>query len=228
MPFHLLSYRLLIIILSPVIFAYILWLAIKNRQNRYFWQRLGFSYTGLPENCIWFHCASVGEFITLLPLLKNLHKRNPELKTIITTNTITGSKVVSQQNLNYLHHAYLPIDCPFAVKRFISKINPTTLFVMETEIWPNLFSRCQQNKIPVYIINARLSKKTTSANQWIKSLLGYSLSKVTRIYSRSEDNTLAYQELGAAKEKVITVGNLKFSTAIQGRTGCGGNHAHSE
>ena len=214
MPIHFLSYRFLIIIFSPIIFGHILWLSISNKQSRYFWQRLGFNYSHLPKNCTWFHCASVGEVNTLLPLLKNLHKKNDQLKIIITTNTITGSKVIRQQNLDYLFHSYLPFDWPYAVKRFLLKVNPVSLYVMETEIWPNLFDICCNKKIPVYILNARLSKKTTTANRWVRSLLSYSLRKVNKIYARSEEHALAYKKLGAPENIIVTTGNLKFTTAI--------------
>ncbi len=207
-------YRLLIFLLTPVIIGHILWLSISSKQSRYFWQRLGFKNSHLPKNSLWFHCASVGEVNTLLPLLKNLHKKNGQLKMVITSNTITGGKIVKQQNLDYLFHSYLPFDCPYAVKRFLSAIQPVSLFVMETEIWPNLFTACNNKNIDIYIINARLSKKTTSANKWVKSLLKYSLSKVTAIYTRSENNSLAYQQLGAAENIIKTIGNLKLATAM--------------
>jgi len=190
------------------------WLTLSNRQSRYFWQRMGFNYSCLPKQSLWFHCASVGEVNTLLPLLKNIHKKNGQLKIIITTNTITGAKVVTQQNLDYLYHSYLPFDWSYAVSSFTAATNPVSLYIMETEIWPNLFSCCQHKKIPLYIINARLSSKTTDANKWVRSLLRYSLSKVDAIYARSKENALAYQQLGASKNIIKTTGNLKFATAI--------------
>lgn len=211
---HHLFYRLLVIILSPIILGHVIWLAIKNKQSRYFWQRLGFDYSALPTGCLWFHCASVGEVNTLLPLLRNLHTKNQQLKFIITTNTITGAKIVRQQNLDYLFHSYLPFDWRYSVKGFLSKVKPTTMYVMETEIWPNLFTLCHKRNIPVYIINARLSTKTTSANTWIKDLLKFSLSDVYGIYARSEKDAEAYKQLGSDTHKVHTTGNLKLCTAI--------------
>ena len=133
---------------------------------------------------------------------------------LITTNTITGAKVVKQQNLDYLYHSYLPFDWCYAIRSFIAATRPASLYIMETEIWPNLFSLCDDNKIPLHIINARLSSKTTTANKWVKSLLKHSLSKVDAIYARSEENALAYQKLGASTDIIKNTGNLKFSTAI--------------
>ena len=156
-------YRILILVFSPIILGHIVWKAASNKHSRYFWQRLGFRYPKLPENYLWFHCASVGEVNTLLPLLKTLHSKDEQLNFIITTNTITGSKIVEHQKLDYLFHSYLPFDWSFSVNRFISALNPATLYVMETEIWPNLFTACSNKDIAIHIINARLSGKTTTA-----------------------------------------------------------------
>ncbi|NOQ87439.1 MAG: 3-deoxy-D-manno-octulosonic acid transferase [Gammaproteobacteria bacterium] len=207
-------YRILIFIFSPLILGHIIWKAASNKQSRYFWQRLGFRYSELPENCLWFHCASVGEVNTLLPLLKNLHSKNSQLNFIITTNTITGSKIVGQQKLDYLFHSYLPFDWTFSVNRFTSTLNPAALYILETEIWPNLFTSCYDRDITIHIINARLSSKTTNAKPWIKYLLKSALSKVSSISARSEQHARAYKSLGADKNIISTVGNLKFTTAL--------------
>ena len=207
-------YRFLIFIFSPVFLGHIIWKAASNKQLRYFWQRLGFNYSALPENCLWFHCASVGEVNTLLPLLKKLHTKNQALNFIITSNTITGGKIVQQQKLAYLFHSYLPFDWFFSVRRFISTTRPIALYVLETEIWPNLFAACADKGIKICIINARLSSKTTTANNWIKSLLKSSLSKVENIYARSAQDAEAYELLGADKKIINTVGNLKLTTAL--------------
>ena len=207
-------YRLLTIVLSPLILAHILWKSLSNREARYFWQRLGFGYSQLPKNCTWFHCASVGEVNTLLPLLKNLHEKNQQLNFIITSNTITGGKIVAQQKLAYLFHSYLPFDWSFGVNRFIDSIKPVALYVVETEIWPNLFRLCHRRGIAIHIINARLSSRTTSAKAWVKALLSASLSNVSTISARSEQDARAYESLGADNSKIKTVGNLKFTTAL--------------
>ena len=207
-------YRLLIILLSPVIITHILWLSFTNKQSRYFWQRLGYKSPMLPPNCLWFHCASVGEVNTLLPLIHNLHKQDNRLNVLITTNTITGGKIVAQQNLDYLSHCYMPVDWILSIKRFLSAVKPVSIYIMETEIWPNLFTACHKNNIPIYIINARLSSKTTSAKSWVKQIYKSCLQKVSAIYARSEKDTESYKLLGANKNSVSTIGNLKFTTAL--------------
>jgi len=208
-------YRLLIFVLTPMLVAFIVWQSINKKSLRYFQQRLGFSYKKSSENSLWFHCASVGEVITLLPLLKKLHERNVNLKFLITTNTVTGGQIVKQQKLDYLIHNYLPFDWRYAVNRFINTTKPSTLFVMETEIWPNLFSISHKRNIKIHIINARLSSKTTTAKPWVQSLLKTALTKISSISARSKQDALAYVQLGADKSIISITGNLKFTSALR-------------
>lgn len=218
MSFHYISYRLLLILLSPLLLGHITWLAVSNRQWRYFSQRLGFGCSGIDQGRLWFHCASVGEVNTLLPLLKNLHRESPKLSFIITTNTITGASIVAnaieKQKLDCLSHCYLPFDWSFSVNRFLRKVKPCFLYVVETEIWPNLYTQCSNKDIPIYIINARLSSKTTSANDFVKKLLRYSLRKTDAIYARTDHDAAAYRSISGNDDLVAVSGNLKFTTAL--------------
>jgi 3-deoxy-D-manno-octulosonic-acid transferase len=226
-------YRLLTIVLSPVILGHVLWKAYSNRDRRYLRQRLGLKLDTdrLPEcvgkqvgnqagsqagnRCLWFHCASVGEVNTLLPLLRHIHQQRPGQHFIITTNTITGASIVRRQQLAYVHHIYLPFDWSYSVRRFLRRVRPCALYIMETEIWPNLIRHCRRHDIPVRIINGRLSSKTMSASGFVKGLLAGSLQHVTYIASRSEQDTAAWLALGAQPDTVETVGNLKLTTAMQ-------------
>jgi len=218
MSFHYISYRLLLILLSPLLLGHIIWFAISNTQGRYFLQRTGIGYPDLDTGRLWFHCASVGEVNTLMPLLNNLHRENPQLRFIITTNTITGASIVArainQQNMDYLSHCYLPFDWSFSINRFLRKLKPCFLYVVETEIWPNLYTQCNSKDIPIYIINARLSSKTTSANSFVKKLLRYSLLKTDAIYARTKDDAAAYRSICGNDDMVVVSGNLKFTTAL--------------
>ena len=209
-----LFYLILSIVLSPLILGDIIWLSIKNQQARYFFQRLGFHYSRLPANSLWFHCASVGEVNTLLPLLKSIHEKDHSITIIITTNTITGASIVAQQDLDYLFHSYLPFDWLNCINRFLARIKPTSIYIMETEIWPNLFLACQKKGKPVTLINARLSHRTTTANSWIKSLLRDSLARTQAIHARTDKDRLAYITLGANEKTTRTTGNLKLTTAL--------------
>lgn len=204
-------YRLLNFLLIPLTLSYLCWKAVRHKQLRYLKQRLGVGLGGIPKNCLWLHCASVGEVNTALPLLHELHQRNPGQNFLITTNTPTGAEIVIRQQQSYLFHAYLPFDWMLSVTLFISTIKPTALYVLETELWPNLFSICHSRKVPVVIINGRLSPKTTSTYKWVRKVLGQLLLLTEHIYARSEADRVAFIKLGANKNRVTLIGNLKYS-----------------
>jgi len=203
-------YRLLIFIFSPLIMAHLIWKSFRLGQARFLLQRLGYRLNHLPQGCIWFHCASVGETNTILPLLHELHQRHPDSKFLITTNTTTGAEIVERQNLPWLFHAFLPMDWCLTTLAFIRQLKPEALYLVETELWPNLIVLCNGKGIPVNIINGRLSDKTTQANNWVRSVYKQVLSRVRHIYVRSEIDQKNYLKLGASSDQVSILGNLKF------------------
>ena len=203
-------YRLLIFIFSPLILAHLLWKSFRLGQAHFLLQRLGYKLEHIPQGCMWFHCASVGETNTVLPLLHELHKRHPDMPFLITTNTTTGADIVARQNLPWLYHAFLPMDWCLTTLSFIRQLKPCALYLVETELWPNLIVLTSGKNIPVNIINGRLSNKTTQANNWVRSVYKYILSKVQHIYVRSAADQKNYLGLGATSSQVSILGNLKF------------------
>lgn len=204
-------YRLLNLLLLPLTLSYIGWKAIRHKQLRYLQQRLGIGLSGIPQHCLWIHCASVGEVNTTLPLIDELHQRNPGQNFLVTTNTPTGADIVRRRQQSCLFHAYLPFDWLLSVTLFVSRVKPAALYVVETELWPNLFAVCHRHHIPVNIINGRLSPKTTSTFKWVRNILGQVLRLTDHIYARSEADREAFIQLGAVASKVTTIGNLKYS-----------------
>ena len=98
-----------------------------------------------------------------------------------------------------------------SVTLFVSTLRPTALCVLETELWPNLFSVCHSRKVPIVIINGRLSPKTTGTYKWVRKVLGQLLQLTEHIYARSQADHDAFIKLGANKTRVAVVGNLKYS-----------------
>ncbi|MBI3187748.1 MAG: 3-deoxy-D-manno-octulosonic acid transferase, partial [Gammaproteobacteria bacterium] len=158
------------------------------------------------------HCASVGEVNAWLPLHQAFSRRYPALHFVITTNTPTGAQIVAKQTLSNTTHVFLPMDTVSAVSRFYARIKPRLALVMETELWPELYRQCQQNNIPLIIVNARLSHRTRNVNDWVRQLYAMALQKVSQVLCRSQSDADAFVELGAAVNKVKVVGNLKFAT----------------
>jgi len=204
-------YQLLIRLLSPLIILLIMVEAIKRKTGSdFFLQRLGLSYplSKSSSKRIWLHCASVGEVKAAESLISALQ---PQFDVLITTNTPTGKAVVETLFSDSVEHCYLPMDWPFAIRRFLKACQPSECWILETEIWPNLYRLCQQQQIPVTIINARMSHKTLNAPSWLKEAYQQSLQLVTQVLARSQAEADRFISLGANLEAVVVIGNLKYA-----------------
>ena len=204
-------YQLLIRVLSPLLWLLILIEAIKHKAGMTFLlQRLGLSYPTLAKSSqrLWFHCASVGEVKAAEPIIRALQAQHDIL---ITTNTPTGKQIVESLFADSVEHRYLPLDWPFSLKRLIAACKPTQLYVLETEIWPNLYRLCHQQGIDLCILNARMSRKTLSTPKWLKDAYRQSLANVSQVLARSPAEAERFIIMGAPADKVITAGNLKYA-----------------
>lgn len=204
-------YKLSLLALSPLALAHVAYRALKDGGWRFFKQRFGFGYVQTSSRPIHFHCASVGEFITAKPLIQVIHAKYPDKNIVVTTNTPTAAKLVNKLDHKNITHHYLPIDLAFSVKRFLNKIHPHCTLILETEIWPTYYSSAANKLIPIIIINARLSNKTSETNQFIKSEYARALKNISLILARSKEDHDKYIELGAMTEKSHAVGNLKYA-----------------
>lgn len=207
----LIQYRILIYILSPAIAFVTLLMAIRSRDRRYFFERLGFFKTSISPNRIWFHAASVGEVNGVLPLIHKMAERHPEQTFILTTGTPTGGAIAVKKLPPQAQHVYLPVDLPGAVNRFLRHSKARCAIIMETELWPNLYYACHKNNVPISIINARLSERTLKASAWMYKLYSETLSHVSKILARSEEDANGFMTIGATSSKIKVIGNIKLA-----------------
>lgn len=214
-----LLYSLFLILLSPVLVIYTITQQQRRQGDRRFvLQRLGLfkrSAATHASKAVWFHAASVGETNSILPLVRTLGGEFPDLRVVITTNTPEAARIVKSNLGSEVEHYFFTTDFPFAAARLVELIQPVALFVVETEIWPNLYHYCFQNNIPVVIVNARLSTKTINANRFIKKLYRETLPGVQALLCRSQADADNYIALGADPARVKLFGNLKFAAAKQ-------------
>ncbi len=205
-------YQLLIRILSPLIWLIIAIEAIKSRGGwRFFLQKMGLSFPPLKQsqqNPIWIHCASVGEVKAAETLVRALL---PKHAILITTNTATSKPLVNQLFGDQVSHRYLPFDWPFALRRFIKINQPSRLWVMETEIWPNLFRVANKQQLELCILNGRLTEKTFKTPGWLQAAYRNSLRRVDKIIARSEEELPRFVKLGADPQRIQVLGNIKYS-----------------
>ena len=208
-------YSSLFYLLIPFILLRLLWRGIKAPAYRCRWhERFALYNKKYPQGVIWLHAVSVGEAEALFPLVRQIQKKHPDARLLITTTTPTGSARVKAVMQDTVEHVYLPYDVPDAVNRFMHCFKPKLAVIMETEIWPNLFMRCGKNGIPLYIINARLSEKSSRGYQKIPSLVHPALAQVSSIATQTQDDANRFLAIGADSAKVLTLGNIKFDVEI--------------
>ena len=208
-------YTCIFYLLIPFILLRLLWRGIKAPDYRYRWrERFAFYNKSFSQDVIWFHAVSVGEAEALFPLVRHIQKQHPDAKLLITTTTPTGSARVKAVMQDSVAHVYLPYDVPDAINRFMRCFKPKLAVIMETEIWPNLFAGCGKNAIPLYIINARLSEKSSRGYRKIPALVHPALAQVSVIATQTQDDANRFIAIGAAIEKVNTLGNIKFDVEI--------------
>jgi 3-deoxy-D-manno-octulosonic-acid transferase len=160
---------------------------------------------------IWIHAVSVGEVIAISSLIKSLAK---EYDILLSTITDTGNQVAFQKFKDLpVKIIYLPLDCPFAIKRTLKIFNPSALLIAETEIWPNLILTSSK-KIPVFLINARISDKSFKRYKKIKYFLKPILSSFSLIAVQDEIYKERFKDLGASEDKIVVTGNTKFDIEI--------------
>jgi 3-deoxy-D-manno-octulosonic-acid transferase len=202
-------YSSLFYLALPFVFLRLLWRSRRLPAYRDRWlERLGFCPYKLQE-CILVHAVSLGETIAAIPLIKALQKQYSQ-PILVTNMTPTGAARVKAALGDTVLNAYLPYDLPDAMNRFLARVKPSIVIVMETEIWPNLFSACKRKDIPVVITNARLSAKSARGYGWIKSLTKQTLSAVAILIAQGEADANRFIELGMAANKIRITGNLKF------------------
>ena len=176
-------------------------------------ERLGF-YPFKFNRCIWIHAVSVGETIAALPLIKALQARYADLPILVTTMTPTGAARVKSALGDSVSHAYLAYDLPDAVARFLRAMHPVMGIIIETELWPNLLAACRSEKIPVCLVNARLSDKSARGYQRIASITRDMLHGLALIAANGKVDAERFIALGARPKRVVVTGNIKFDLEL--------------
>lgn len=202
-------------LLVPVVLIRLWWRGRKNPDyQKRITERFGF-FQPLPEKSrIWLHAVSVGETIAAAPLINRLLADHPDYSLLVTTTTPTGSAQLKRLFADKVEHVYFPYDLPAVISRFLHRTQPQLLIVMETELWPNLYTKCAQQKIPVLVANARLSPRSLAGYKKIIKLIRPLFGKISIIAPQSQADAERFQLLGADKKQMHVCGNIKFDLQI--------------
>lgn len=158
---------------------------------------------------IWFHGASVGEIKSIIPLILKLEKQNNIKKILITSNTLSSADVFNNFKLKKTIHQFFPIDTNFITKKFIEYWSPSKVFFIDSEIWPNMILNIKKKKIPLILINGRITKKTF--RRWNK-FKNFSKEIFSNFDLCLTSDKVSKNYLTKLKAKnIIYIGNLKFT-----------------
>jgi len=204
----------------PFAYAAILWRGVRDRQ---YWhglaERFGFG-AALPAPSIWLHAVSLGEMSAAAPLLRALRLRFPEIPLVVTTATPAGraraaALIAGSASIEgSADIRFLPYDTPGSVRRFLKRIRPRAAIIMETELWPNLLRECERDSVPVLLASARLSAKSVTQYRRFGSLFAGVFSKNLLVAAQSAEDAERFRSIGAAAERTVVVGNVKFDVGV--------------
>jgi 3-deoxy-D-manno-octulosonic-acid transferase len=208
-------YTALVHLLRPIAFAAVLWRGLRNRR---YWtglgERFGWSSTAPHAASIWVHAVSLGEVSAAAPLLRALHARYPQIPTVLTTATPTGRERALALFGATVQVRFAPYDTPGAMRRFIARIRPRLLIVMETELWPNLFAECRRRGIPMVLASARLSLRSVIWYRRCGRLFRDLFSQGTWVAAQSATDAERFIAVGAHRERTRVLGNVKFDVTV--------------
>lgn len=198
-----------------VIFSllYLPYLFIKGKAHRGLWQRLGFiNSRRLKAGPIWIHAVSVGE-VQVASLLVNALGDKAGGKLVVSTVTTTGNNLARSLLKDKAEIIYAPLDISFIINRFLIVFKPRALVLVETELWPNLIYGFFKRKIPIILINGRISPHSFSGYRRVKFLARGILDKINLFCMQTEEDKAKIVALGAPPDKVKVTGNMKFDNA---------------
>ena len=197
-----------IFLISPIIIIYRIFK--KKEDPKRFLEKIGkFNKKNTNNNLIWFHGSSVGEILSIIPLIEKLEKRKNIKKILITSNTLSSAKIIKKLKLKKTFHQFFPLDAEFLVEKFLNHWKPKAAFFIDSEIWPNMIIKIKEKDIPLILLNARITKK--SFQKW-SGVLPFSkkiFNEFDLCLSQSNKTCNYLKILGAKNIKKI--GNLKFS-----------------
>ena len=157
---------------------------------------------------IWFHAVSVGELMSIIPILNTLEKNKQINQIVVTSSTTSSAKIFEKQKFKKIVHKYFPIDTNFLNKKFINYWKPQAAFFVDSEIWPNMFRSLKKSNIPVILLNARITKRSFKRWSLIKNFSNLVFRNISLALPSNTETKNFLKKLGVNKIKFI--GNLKY------------------
>ena len=198
---------LIFILFSPLIFLIRIILGKENPQ-RFLEKFCIYSKNPNFKKTIWLHGASVGEILSIIPIIQELEKNKKINKILLSSSTTSSALIFSKYKFKKTTHIYFPIDTNYLTNKFINYWNPKVAIFIDSEIWPNMFKNLEKNNIPIVLINGRITKK--SFMRWMKfPSFAIKIFKKISLALPQNTETLKYLKILGVK-KIKFAGNLKY------------------
>ena len=157
---------------------------------------------------VWIHAASVGELMSIVPVIRKLEKNKKIKNILLSTSTTSSAKIFNKLKFKKTSHIYFPLDNNFIVKRFINYWQPELAIFIDSEIWPNMFRNLHIKDTPIIIMNARITKRSFNKWQIFPNFAKQVFGKITLALPQNLE-TLKYLKLLKVRN-IKTAGNLKY------------------
>tara|TARA_Y100000996_G_scaffold176506_1_gene137462 strand:- start:90 stop:1322 length:1233 start_codon:yes stop_codon:yes gene_type:complete len=198
---------LIFIIFSPIIFLIRIFLG-KEDPKRFLEKFCIYSKKFKIKKTIWLHGSSVGEILSVIPIINDLEKNKNIKKIILSSSTTSSALIFSKYKFKKTTHVYFPIDTNYLSNKFIKYWKPQVAFFIDSEIWPNMFNNLNINKIPIILLNGRITRK--SFRRWMKfpNFAKKNFGKISLAMPQNNETSKYLKKLGVKKIKIA--GNLKY------------------
>ncbi len=170
-------------------------------------ERLGQTQLARPNGpLVWLHGASVGELISVLPLIDRIARRG--VGVLVTSGTVTSGGIAEQRLPRGIIHQFVPLDAPRFVRRFLDHWRPDLALFVESDLWPNMMIEASQRQVPMILVNGRLSPRSLRRWRYLPSAIVSLLRRLDLCLARTPADATRFSELGATH--IVITGNLKL------------------
>ncbi|MEK7796275.1 MAG: glycosyltransferase N-terminal domain-containing protein, partial [Pseudomonadota bacterium] len=208
-------YSWLLRLAFPYVCLRVFWRGLRNRD---YWRRIPERFGFVPSlggaRVIWVHAVSVGEVRAAAPLVQALRARYPGHRIVLTAMTPTGSATARSLFGDRVTHCYVPYDYPSVVNRFLDRMHPALVLILEKELWPNLVHFSRARGIPVCVANAQLGEKSLHGWRRLGTLATATFGQVNAFAAQTDADAHRLVAAGARPETVQKVGSIKFELSL--------------
>ena len=196
---------------AVLLVPYFLWRKlVKRKQSAGLKAKLGNVPARDGERpCVWIHAVSVGEAQAAEPLVKALRASITPLEIIVSTTTVTGQEL-ARKRFGAGNVVYYPHDFSFSVKRFLDRVRPSVIVLMELEVWPNLTAEAGARGIPIIVVNARITERSANRYRKFWFLVGPAFLRVRQWLAQSDEYAWRLNQLGVNPQRIEVCGNIKY------------------